>query len=119
MEMVDTKLVLMLELFKFLLGSHLVVLGILGRLLHSLLYVFADKENLAVFVVKILRLNLCPRKAAKLFNDPGHVSTNRETRDSAYALFGKSRPLWKSGTRGTRSLGVLDADVETTLSAKT
>ena len=46
------------------------MLLILARGLDSILHVFANKENLAVWIVEVLWLNLTPGQVAKLFNDP-------------------------------------------------
>jgi hypothetical protein len=56
--MFDAKLVLVFEFLKLLLWCFLVVLLVLGRWLDTLLKMFTNEQDLAVFVIDILGLDL-------------------------------------------------------------
>jgi len=76
MEMLYTKLVFMLKLLNLFLWCLLVVFLILRRRLGTFAHVLADKENLAVFVVQVLRLDLRPSQATELFDDSADCQTS-------------------------------------------
>lgn len=58
MEMLDTKLILMLKLFQLLLRCLFIVLLILLRRLNRRIDFLTDEQNLAVLVVEVLWLDL-------------------------------------------------------------
>jgi hypothetical protein len=60
MQMLDTKLIFMLELLELFLWCLLVVLLILCRWLNALIKVFTNEQDLTVLVIDILGFNLSP-----------------------------------------------------------
>jgi hypothetical protein len=68
--MLDAELVLVLELLKLFLWCFLVVFLVLGRWLNTLVKVFTNEQDLAVFVIDILGFDLGPRQTTELLNDP-------------------------------------------------
>jgi hypothetical protein len=68
--MLNAKLVLVLELLKLFLWCFLVMLLVLGRWLNTLVKVFTNEQDLAVFMINILGLDLGPCQTTELLNDP-------------------------------------------------
>jgi hypothetical protein len=72
MQVLDPQLILMLQLLQLLLRRLLIMFLVLCGWLNSLLHVFANEQDLAVFMVDVLGLDFCPGQTAEFFNDPGH-----------------------------------------------
>jgi hypothetical protein len=70
MQVFNSKLVLVLELVQLFLWCLFVVLLVLCGWFRGALQLLANQENLAVGIIKILRLYLTPSQAAKFFNNP-------------------------------------------------
>jgi hypothetical protein len=70
MKMLDAELVFVLKLLKLLLRCFLVVLLIFGGGLGPRFEFLANEQDLTVLVVDVLGLDLRPREATELFNDP-------------------------------------------------
>lgn len=60
MQMLDAKLIFMLQLLQLLLRRLLIMLLILRGRLNTLFKVFTDEQDLAVLVIKVLRLDFRP-----------------------------------------------------------
>lgn len=74
MEMLNSKLILMLQLLNLLLRRLLVMLLVLLRRFDSLLHLLTNQQDLAVFVVEMLWFDLAPSQVAESINNPTIVS---------------------------------------------
>lgn len=70
MKMLNTELVFVLQLFELLFRRFLIMLLVFRSRLNGCVDILTNEQDLAVFVVEVLGLDLRPGQVAKLFDNP-------------------------------------------------